>query len=298
MDLSSNVRELATLLETSVPKNAQLDLRLAEKLPAVNADVAQVQQVVMNLVLNAAEAIGDAHGTVRVTTGVRAVDASLAKSLQAAEPIAPGEYVFVEVDDTGSGMDDATQAKMFDPFFTTKFTGRGLGLAAVLGIVKGHKGAMSVRSAPGRGTTFAVYFPAMEGAARVRPTAVDDYQGSGLVMIVDDDATVRRAERALLEAFGFEVVEANGGRAAVELFRARGAEIRTVVVDMTMPEMNGEETFRALRAIRDDVRVILSSGYDELEATRRFTAMGLAAFLPKPFTPADLAGCLRAALGE
>ena len=296
MDLSRNVRDLATLLETSVPKHAELVLDLSENLPAIRADVAQVQQVVMNLVLNAAEAIGEAGGKVRVRTGVRRVDGALAVASPA--PLSPGDYVFVEVEDDGVGMDDATQAKMFDPFFTTKFAGRGLGLAAVVGIVNGHKGAIAVRSAPGQGTTFTVYFPAL--GESVRPTAApdDEYVGSGVVMVVDDEPGVRRATRALLEAIGFEVIEAQSGRAAIEAFRARDAEIRAVIVDMTMPEMDGEATFRELRAIRGDVRVILSSGYDEAEATRRFAGGGLAGFLPKPFTAADLAGCMRAALGE
>jgi CheY-like chemotaxis protein len=253
---------------------------------------------VMNLVLNAAEAIGEERGTVLVTTGVQDVDAGYASGLLAPGELPIGRYVFVEVHDSGSGMDEATKAKIFDPFFTTKFTGRGLGLAAVLGIVKAHRGAIKVYSSPGKGTTFKVYFAASAGAVeRMEAKPSDDFHGSGVVLVIDDDAGVRLVLKHLLEFFGFEVLEAADGRLGVTAYGARMADVKLVILDMTMPELSGEETFRELRQLRADVPVILSSGYNEVEATRRFCAKGLAAFLPKPFTPDDLARCIRAALG-
>ena len=297
MHLSTHVEELSNLLETTLPKKVQLRLDLAKDLPPIDADPAQIQQVVMNLVINAAEAMADERGTVLVTTGTQKVDRAYASSLLAPAELADGLYVFLEVHDTGCGMDEATKAKIFDPFFTTKFTGRGLGLAAVLGIVKSHKGAIKVYSTPGKGTTFKVYFAATEGTALERPAAPEPaFHGTGLALVVDDDAGVRLVIRHLLEYFGFQVVEASDGRRGVEAFAIHADQVRFVVLDMTMPELSGEETFRELRALRPEVPVILSSGYNEIEATRKFASRGFAAFLPKPFTPDDLARCIRAAV--
>ncbi|HET8931992.1 MAG TPA: ATP-binding protein [Polyangiales bacterium] len=298
LDLSRHVREITNLIETTVPKKVQLRLELAPDLPAIEADVAQIQQVVMNLVINAAEAIGDQQGTVLVTTGRQVVDLEYVQSLFAAEGLSPGDYVFIEVHDTGHGMDEATKDKIFDPFFTTKFTGRGLGLAAVLGIVRSHRGAIKVYSSPGRGTTFKVFFPAHEQVARADTVSpVKMYRGKGLVLVIDDDRGVRETARRMLEAFGFSVIDAEDGQAGAVAFAANAAQIVLTLVDMTMPKMNGEETFRAIRRIRAEAPVILTSGYNEIEATRRFVSRGLAGFLEKPFTPADLANKLSAVLG-
>jgi two-component system cell cycle sensor histidine kinase/response regulator CckA len=289
IDLSVHVRELATLLETTISKKVQLRLELTRDLPPVAADIAQVQQIVMNLVINGAEAIGDQRGTVLVTTGLQNIDEFYVQSLFSSEGIASGNYVYLEVHDTGCGMDEATKMLIFDPFFTTKFTGRGLGLAAVLGIVRGHKGAIKVYSSPGKGTTFKVFFPAAEGTAVAPAPDVVSFRGEGVALVIDDDQGVREAASRLLEFFGFSVLQAVDGRHGTEVFSAHQSEIVVVILDMTMPEMNGEETFREIRRVRTDVPVILTSGYNEIEATRRFTSKGLAGFLQKPFTPKELA---------
>ena len=296
IDLSVHVRELATLLETTISKKVQLRLELTQDLPAVAADIAQVQQIVMNLVINGAEAIGDQRGTVLVATGVQAIDEFYVQSLFSSEGIASGTYVYLEVHDTGCGMDEATKARIFDPFFTTKFTGRGLGLAAVMGIVRGHKGAMKVYSSPGKGTTFKVFFPATDALPVGPSPEVTSFRGDGLVLVIDDDQGVREAASRLLEFFGFRVLQATDGRHGAEVFRQHESEVVLIILDMTMPEMNGEETFRAIRRLRSDVPVILTSGYNEIEATRRFTAKGLAGFLQKPFTPKELTQKLALAL--
>jgi two-component system, cell cycle sensor histidine kinase and response regulator CckA len=296
IDLSVHVRELATLLETTISKKVQLRLELTADMPPVAADIAQVQQIVMNLVINGAEAIGDQRGTVLVTTGVQNIDEFYVQSLFSSEGIAPGNYVYLEVHDTGCGMDEATKMRIFDPFFTTKFTGRGLGLAAVMGIVRGHKGAIKVYSSPGKGTTFKVFFPAADGTAVGPAPEVMSFRGEGLALVVDDDQGVREAASRLLEFFGFSVLQAVDGRHGTEVFRLHASEIVVVILDMTMPEMNGEETFREIRRVRSDVPVILTSGYNEIEATRRFTAKGLAGFLQKPFTPKELSQKLALAL--
>jgi CheY-like chemotaxis protein/two-component sensor histidine kinase len=291
VDLSDLVRQIANLLQTSIPKNVQLRLELMDGLPSVEADVTQIQQLIMNLVINGAEAIGDAQGTVLITTGVQHVDEEYVASVLVPTQISPGNYVNLQVHDTGTGMTQETVDKIFDPFFTTKFTGRGLGLAAALGIVRGHKGAIKVYSTAGQGTTFKVLFPASEHqATKPTPHVVTERSVEGeTVLVVDDEQIVRRSAKAMLERYGYSVVMAENGREAVELFRVLADKIAMVLLDMTMPVMGGEETFRELKQIRGDVRVVLSSGYNEAEAVRRFTGKGLAGFLQKPYSAVTLA---------
>ena len=288
-DLSALVREILALLQASISKKVEVQLKLDENLPAVEADVAQLQQVLMNLVINGAEALGEAEGTVCITTGRRQVDARQALELQPAQPLQPGEYVFLEVSDTGSGMDARTLARIFDPFFSTKFAGRGLGLAAVMGIVRGHRGVLHVESTVGVGTTFRVLLPASRRPAVEERPASDAFRGSGLVLVVDDDDGVRLAASRLLKHLGFEVIEASDGRAGVEVFAQHADRLALVLLDMTMPHLNGDEALCEMRRVRDDVPVLLTSGYNEVEATQRFTESGLAGFLQKPFALDDLA---------
>jgi PAS domain S-box-containing protein len=300
VDLSDLVQQISTLLQTSIPKNVQLRFSLAEKLPCVEADTAQMQQILMNLVINAAEAIGEAQGTVLITTGVQQVDEDYIATVLAPAVIMPGEYVTLEVHDSGAGMNHETLEKIFDPFFTTKSTGRGLGLAAVLGIVRGHKGAVKVYSTPGQGTTFKLLFPATEDqAARPVTQTITHAASEGeTVLVVDDEQIVRRSAKTMLERFGYSVVLAENGKEAVDLYRILADKIDVVLLDMTMPIMNGEQAFRELKTIRPDVRVILSSGYNEGEAVRRFAGKGLAGFIQKPYSANTLAQKVRAVLSE
>jgi signal transduction histidine kinase len=289
VDLSTQIQEIVTLLEAATPKHVQLRLELTRGLPAIECDVTQLQQIVMNLVLNAAEAIEGDRGTVLIATGHQAIDPSYPADASLGEAPTPGDYVFLEVQDDGKGMDEATQARIFDPFFTTKATGRGLGLAAVLGIVRSHRAVLRVYSEVGRGTTFKVLFPAEAAPAEIAPAPpVASIERTGTVLIVDDESVLRGAARSILEHFGFAVLEAGSGEAALELYASAPEAIDAVLLDMTMPGMSGEETFRRLRAIHADVTVILSSGYNEIEATRRFTSKGLAGFLQRPYTASRL----------
>ena len=302
LNLSKLVREAASLLQVSIPKNVQLQLKVDPELPSIEADAGQMQQVIMNLVINGAEAISeDESGTVLVMTSLQEVDQDYIQTTFGSGKITPGTYVTLEVHDTGSGMDAETQAKIFDPFFTTKFTGRGLGLAAVLGIVRGHKGALKVYSTPGRGTTFKVLFPACEATPSRLESGTQsegDFHNAGTVLVIDDEEMVRRVAKSMLESYGYNVLVASDGNSAIEMFKEVGHTISVVLLDLTMPSMSGEETFRQLRMIRSNVPVILSSGYNEVEAVKRFTGKSLTGFVQKPYTTSQLAQKVRAALNE
>lgn len=300
LNLSQQVREISSLLQASIPRTVQLRLELAEGLPCIEADAAQIQQVIMNLVINGAEAIPEEiTGIVLVTTGVQDVDDAYIRTTVAGSDLKPGRYVTLEVHDAGIGIAPDIVSRIFDPFFTTKFTGRGLGLAAVRGIVQGHSGAINVYSSPGQGTTFKLLFPASTKEGPRTPENVAEQsalKGTGVVLVIDDEEIVRRTAQSTLQRFGYEVVVAEDGRQGVDAFRRVADHVDVVLLDMTMPVMSGDETFRELRIIRPDIKVILSSGYNEVEALRHFTGKGLAGFIQKPYTSARLAEAVRSVL--
>ncbi|MCG6926116.1 MAG: PAS domain-containing protein [Acidobacteria bacterium] len=301
LQLGEVVSEMGHLLEAAIPKKVGLRYRLARDLPAVEADVAQLRQVVMNLVTNAAEAIGEGRGTITLATGQQQASPEYLRSAFSQENLPGGDYVYLEVSDDGCGMDAATRERLFEPFFTTKFQGRGLGLAAVLGIVRGHRGTVKVDSEPGQGSSVKVLFPVGRGEAPTvaEPAPEEEPAGPlrGTVLVVDDEEVVREVTREMLERDGLEVLTAGDGAEAIEVFRERQGQIVLILLDMTMPRMDGEETFRELRRLDPDVRVILMSGYNEQDTTSRFVGKRLAGFLQKPFTLQDLEARLRAALG-
>jgi PAS domain S-box-containing protein len=295
LDLSEQVRQIVSLIEASIPKGIDVRLTLAER-PIIEADASQIQQIVMNLAINAAEAIGPEGGWVAVATSIESVDEGTVADFGVGGTLEPGPYVALAVADNGSGMDAETQSKIFDPFFTTKFTGRGLGLAAVSGIVRGHRGAIKVESAPGKGASFQVWLPAAAAPVpRAEPAPPLEFSGTGKILIVDDEEVVRRIARTALERAGYTVMQAADGREAVEVFRREADEIRLVALDMTMPGMSGEETLRQLREIRRDVPVVVSSGYPEAEVFQRF-GDSIDGYLHKPYGVTDLARAVHAAL--
>jgi two-component system cell cycle sensor histidine kinase/response regulator CckA len=299
VNISGLVREISHLIQTSISKNVQLRLELADDVPLIEADAGQIQQVIMNLVINGSEAVGPTeNGTVLVTTGVQMVDEHyLLSTVGESAGLKPGMFVSLEVHDTGCGMDQLTMSRIFDPFFTTKFMGRGLGLAAVQGIVRGHSGTIKVYSRPGNGTTFKVLFPATEGLAQPKaPLIAPALARDQLILVIDDEDIVRRTAKSMLERNGYTVVVAENGEEGVELFNVLAEKVSAVLLDMTMPVMNGEEAFSRLRSIRADVKVILSSGYNEVEAIRRFTGKGLAGFIQKPYTSVALAEKIKSVL--
>jgi two-component system cell cycle sensor histidine kinase/response regulator CckA len=295
LDLSHLVDEMGRLFESAVSGRTVLEFDLAPGLPAVEADASQVSQVVMNLIGNASEALSDGEGKITVRTGFVDLEEPPAKAVFAEELVC-GRHVFVEVSDTGCGMDPGTGAKIFDPFFTTKFTGRGLGLAAVAGIVRGHRGAVEILSDSGVGTVFRVLFPASTGVT-VEPARKDgrapSFWANDMVLVIDDDAGVRDLACDILSRVGLEVMTAANGRQGVEMFADHADEISLVLLDRTMPIMSGFEAFHAIRKIRPSARVVLVSGYSEERAAAELAGLGLAGFLQKPFAPETLIDLIR-----
>jgi PAS domain S-box-containing protein len=296
LNLSELVLGMAELLRSSVPVNVQLRMHAAERLPVIEGDESQIRQVVVDLVINAGEAIGEERtGAVVVSTAAEQFDETFIATVRNSVALAPGEYVTLTVTDDGGGMVPAVLTKIFDPFFSTKFTGRGLGLAAAAGIMRRHRGGIHVSSEPGRGTAFKVLFPVARERTHAKAAAPRDLSGGDLVLVVDDEAVVRHTARAALERHGYSVVLAEDGQRAVDLFGGMAEQVSAVLLDMTMPGLSGEETLRALQHIRPDVRVVLSTGYHEAEALRRFNGKGLAGFIQKPYTAAQLAERVKAA---
>ena len=297
LDLTEVVRDMEELLDVAVAKNTTIRYDLDPNLPAIEGDAAQMRQIIMNLVTNASEAVGGEIGVIKVTTGTERVDEGYEAPV--AGPLAPGRHVCLEVADSGCGMDDETSSRIFDPFFTTKFTGRGLGLAAVLGIVRGHGGAIELRTDPGRGTTFRALFPITdqveeEGNATVKPRNVS--RGSGTVLVIDDEDVGRSVAMQILEHAGYDVLSAADGREGVECYRKNRDRIGVVLLDVTMPGLGGEESFRLLREIKSDVRVVLSSGFNEREIIGRFAGLEPGDFIQKPYRPDELVAAVGAVM--
>ena len=300
VNLNDVIDEMARMLEISISKKANLRFGFAANLPPIEVDVSQLQQIIMNLVINASEAIGNRSGTISIVTGAMECDRHYLSNTWLKQELSEGLYVYLEVSDSGCGMKTEVLERMFDPFFTTKFTGRGLGLAAVLGIVRGHKGSLKVYSEPGRGTTFKVLFPPASGEALEaieRPHLLQQpWLGHGALLLVDDEETVRVLGKQMIERLGFRCLTAADGEEALACFRAHSHEITVVLLDLTMPHMDGEATFRELRRLKPDVRVVISSGYNQQDVTQRFAGKGLAGFIQKPYRLALLTEILRTAL--
>jgi CheY-like chemotaxis protein len=289
------------LLRGSITKQAALHCEVTDELPSIMADAMQMRQIITNLVINSAEALGDRPGSIVISTGVRAAKAEDFASSPLGLEIPSGDYVALEVRDTGSGMSPEIQERIFDPFFTTKFTGRGLGLAAVLGIVRGHHGALKVESEEGGGTRFLVLLPIVEGAVETTPTVPgndDEWQSSGRILVIDDEEILRTTTAAMLELFGLTPVCAADGFAGVEAFAAAPDDVRLILLDLTMPNLDGLQTLEQIRRIRSDAPILLMSGFTEQEVARRFAGHTLSGFLQKPFKLSTLREKLAAVLAD
>lgn len=287
LDLNTLIREMAEFMAAALPKNVKLEIDTAASLPRIDADSGQMQQVVMNLLMNAAEACSGRAGVVRLTTATMQLTGAEAEFRTAEHAVPPGNYVVLRVADNGCGMSPETLSRIFEPFFTTKFTGRGLGLASIRGIVRAHAGGIHVESAADRGTTFTLVFPVgvMRAAAVAPGSATPIELPKGVtILVIDDEEAVRDVVRDVLESRGVTVLDADSGERGIELFRRAAATIDAVLLDLTMPGMTGEAVFRELQLIRPDVRVVVSSGYSERETASRFRGDGLAGVVPKPYT--------------
>jgi PAS domain S-box-containing protein len=297
LDLSKLIREMAQLLESAVSGKAALDFELRPSLPAVEADASQLSQVVMNLVANACEAIGEGGGSIAIRTGTADIGRGAPAHPRIGEELAPGTCVYLEIEDDGRGMEAETCTRSFDPFFTTKSTGRGLGLPAALGIARGHGGAIEIDSEPGRGARFRLLLPAAtreRAGAPAEDADLETWRGSGTALVIDDDEGVRELSEDTLQRAGLSVLRAADGLEGIELFREHAEEIQIVILDRTMPSTSGEETFEAIRRIRPDVPLV--SGHSEERAAGIFADQDLAGFLHKPFLPTTLLRQVRRAL--
>ncbi len=300
LDLGDLAREVTVLVQAAISKKISLQFEMHPSLRPVRGDATQLRQVIMNLVVNGAESIGDSAGHIRSSSGICRLDAAAAMNVLPAGEVAAGSYVYLEVTDTGGGMDETTQHRIFEPFFSTKFAGRGLGLAAVLGILRSHRGGVAVRSTPGIGSTFTIYLPPHKpetwdavppaaAPALIAPTT------PRCVLIVDDEAVVRRVVERQLARAGYHTICAADGRDAVQMVSSRPDSVDVVLLDLTMPGLGGEEVLLYFRSIGFKKPVILMSGYDEAEAASISRKLGVHSFLRKPFFGETLVNAIAAA---
>jgi two-component system cell cycle sensor histidine kinase/response regulator CckA len=290
LDVNTLINEISHLVNISISKKVALHLHQTERLPAIRGDASQLRQVLLNLVINAAEALGERVGVVRIATGQTELAAEELTSFKVGAELKPGPYVFVEVSDNGPGMAAEVAERIFEPFFTTKFTGRGLGLSAVQGIMRSHGGAVRVVSRLGNGTAFTLLLPPDVSVAPAPSTStppLSAFSGHGEVLIVDDEEIIRSTLATMLESFGFTVVTADNGREAIRIFERRHAQLKFVLIDLTMPVLSGEESHAEFVRIDPDVPIIFMSGYMEQELTDRAVHPS-AGFLQKPFRMEEL----------
>jgi PAS domain S-box-containing protein len=291
IDLSNLIFEMSQLFKTVISKSAQVHYKLAQSLPAIEGDPAQIRQILLNLITNASDAIGEKPGEITVLSGVARVNRDYLADSYINDELPEGEYVFMEVSDSGCGMDAETQSKIFDPFFSTKFAGRGLGMAAVMGIMRSHRGAIKVNTTVGKGTVIRVLFP-KTNKPNMRATHLPSEESiipiNGKVLVIDDEEMARTVAQKILQKFGFTVLTAHNGREGLEIFKQHRDQISVVLLDMTMPIMSGVNTLQGIRKLRSDIPVVLSSGYDENEAFTKFCKTSASTFLQKPYQPIAL----------
>jgi len=284
------VDDVVKILQAALNKNVIIELDLQPEIPEIMGDSGQIQQIVMNLIINAAEAIGTDNGTIRIVLSRTTIDLDYAQKDALGVSIPPGKYVSLTVSDTGCGMDKETQSRIFEPFFTTKITGRGLGMSAICGIIKSHDGILQLVSTAGVGTTFTVNFPVVAKIDEiVAPIFEPPHEKTGgTVLLVDDEEILRSMGEVLLDAFGFSTITAQNGYEALEVYRSRSSDIDIVLMDLIMPVMGGIETYHELRGIAANLPVIICSGYDEDSIAETITNDPHAGFVHKPYKPKEL----------
>jgi PAS domain S-box-containing protein len=287
VNIATQVDETIVMLKSSLPPNAVIKTNLLASIPMIEGDVSQLNQVVMNLIINAAEAIGIAQG--EITVSLDKIEIITGKTVEDYNriPIPPGEYICLEVTDNGCGMDKATQSRLFEPFFTTKFTGRGLGMSASLGIIQSHGGALQLFSQPTQGTTFKIYLPALveelTGDENESSTASKAWQGNGTILLVEDEDEIRFITKELLKMFGFTVLEASSGKEALDIYQKNAADIMLVFTDIGMPVMDGYELVEKLKKLKPELPIIISSGYGDADVKVRIGSDNIAGIASKPY---------------
>jgi two-component system cell cycle sensor histidine kinase/response regulator CckA len=297
VDLSKIVQDAAPLLSGSISARVELVVQTGWDLPLIEADANQVRETVLNLVTNASEAIGDRHGSIRIRTGVERLDRPAVLERFGNELLSPGRFVYLEVCDSGEGMNPEVRRRIFEPFYTTKFTGRGLGLSAVEGIVRAHHGAIEVLSEPGRGSTFRIFYPV--SAREVDAAAqVEAGRGARLVLVIDDEEAVRNIVRAALARDGYSVIAAADGITGLELLRQHRDQVSLVILDIGMPGMGGPEVYEQFMREGITVPVLITSGYSEDEAMRRIPGVHTSCFIQKPFSVQDLSALIGRLIGD
>ena len=286
ISINDTARNMAHLLMAAISKKAVIEYDLAKGLPPVEADAQSIQQVVLNLILNASDAIGDEKGTIKISSGTMYADREYLDSIHLGHDIPEGNYIYFEIADTGAGMTEEVKNKIFEPFYSTKFTGRGLGLPSVFGIIKAHEGAIDVRSEVGKGSTFRVLVPVPERPASLpegKPLSRDLKKGTGTILVVDDDDSVLDMTKTVLENAGYTVLTAEDGPEGLSVYRENKDSISAVILDLIMPTMRGDEVTREILNIREDANIILLSGYHDLELEKLFTGRGKIAVIQKPY---------------
>jgi len=300
LNVTQILEEMALFLQRSVPQNVVFSYQLGRDLPLVEADASQLRQIVMNLTMNACEAIGSSPGVIALSTGSLRMDQGGVGQGISPIPLPAGSYVYIAVSDNGCGMDDMTRRKIFEPFFSTKSTGRGLGLSAVYGILRSHKGHIEVFTQRGKGSTFRVLLPVVTSSERIqtfgRPSRLD-WHGEGSVLVIDDEEGIRNVVSQMVEELGFKVLSAKDGMEGLRLFKEHEGEIMCVLLDMTMPLMSGDEVHQKIRQLRPNARILIMSGYTEVEASQTF-GDGLSGFIRKPFRISQLSEKMQGVLGE
>ncbi|MEI6702114.1 MAG: PAS domain S-box protein, partial [Deltaproteobacteria bacterium] len=288
VDMCTVVTEMSKMLQSTIAQNVVIKPVLAADVPSILGDASQIRQVVMNLIINAAEAIGDAQGEVRVSLSKKVLNKDGTEKDYLGKIIPHGCYACLEVADTGCGMSDETYNRLFEPFYTTKFYGRGLGMSAMLGIIKTHVGALQLSSELGKGTTFKIYLPVhisdCAGEDPPQQVASVPWQGSGTILLVEDEVQVLQIARTMLESLGFTVIEASNGKEGLELFQKNAGDINLVITDMGMPVMDGYQLFRELKTLKSDLPIIISSGFGDSVVESRIPGEIIAGSISKPYS--------------
>jgi signal transduction histidine kinase/CheY-like chemotaxis protein len=287
VDMTEVVAEMVTMLKATTSQNVSIRADLPAAMPYIKGDASQLRQVVMNLIINASEAIGEEQGVINVSLARTEIKAGQSDKDHNGKIIPAGRYICLGVADNGCGMNDEIRQRIFEPFYSTKFAGRGLGMSALLGILTAHKGALQLSSEPGKGTTFKVYLPARISAAveeeTAQQTAPAPWKGSGTILLAEDEEQVALILKTMLVALGFTVIEAADGKEALELYLKYAAEITLVVTDMDMPVMDGYELFRELKTLNPKLPIIISSGYGDTVVTSRIASEDIAGMVSKPY---------------